>query len=67
MTTPIYTRAELRYRPIEQVVEQLTCCELAEAAGIPKDTAMMVKRYRGGALSDEQVSAVRRFLESERR
>jgi hypothetical protein len=39
-----YSYKELRYRPIEHALEQLTCKQLAAIWGIDKDVANQIKR-----------------------
>ncbi|MBN1460998.1 MAG: hypothetical protein JXA57_15815 [Armatimonadetes bacterium] len=40
----LYTNEELLCRPIEHVIEDLSCAELARAIGCSKDTAWHIKR-----------------------
>ena len=42
-----YEFAELRYRPIEQILEALTCRQLGQALGLNKDTARQIKNDPG--------------------
>jgi hypothetical protein len=58
-----YSYTELRFRPIEQIAECMTCAELAAAAGVSKDVAMMVKRGLG-ILGDPAAQRLRKYLEA---
>jgi hypothetical protein len=50
-----YTAEELRWRPLEQVLEDLTCRRLSEILGVDRNVAMMLKRgYRLVALGNKR-------------
>ena len=66
----LYSHEELRYRPIEQVLEDLPCRVLAKALGCSKVTAMMLKRdpsvYVGTSneIDERAVRRIRAFLDA---
>ena len=66
-----YDLSELRYRPLEHVLEALNCLQLAEAWGMDKTTAAQVaadpSRFVGTSyeLTDERAQQLRRWLEAQ--
>lgn len=60
--TALYTAEDLRYRPIEHVLECMTCRELADVLGCAKSEAGLA--IRGDReLDPEEIRSVRRWLE----
>lgn len=57
-----YALEDLRWRPIEHVIEELPLSLLASAAGSSKDVWAQVRRGER-TVSDEEAAQIRRFLE----
>jgi hypothetical protein len=65
-----YDLSELRYRPLEQILEVLTCRQLGEALGISHSTASFILRDPFAfvdtkqELDDQADQKIRRYLET---
>lgn len=59
----MYTYEELACRPIEHVIEELSCMELGRASGLNHSTGWRIKRGEI-TLTPEQQRSLRAYLES---
>ncbi len=67
-----YTPHDLAHRPLEHILEDMTCVEIAAALGCNKDTAALIKRdpsaFIDGPLEVDDITdwRLRQWLEQQR-